>query len=452
MRSNTIIEEIVMVQGTKKVTVKNNGISRRTFLKGSAGAIAAALSVSGSGKFLTQGMFAPRLVRAQNNTVVLAIQEFTHDILRGVLPQFEEATGLTVQLEGGPVSGNDMLTKYASGFASGESPVDVMSDADDSSPTFMRAGWVKPLNDIIPQETWDDFPASMQAHIDGFLSIEGVRYRIPHEFAVGYFFNRQDWLDEKGLSAPATWEELVNVGLEFTDADNDVWGTTDGLIKPALLYVYVAYLTAQSGGNVFEFDEATGDALQFLYDMIHTHKVFPETALNNDYTAQNELYMADKVAFMRQWPFFQGVAEGNSDWFAPEKLVITVPPAGPAGSKSWIGGWGYSIPTYAPNSEGAEELIRFLTSKEIAPVLAEQQGFLLTPRTSILEVLDQDNPLVQAMSLYATEDVFAARPFHPRVAEAQTVVDDMASLFLSNQSSLSDALAQGKELIAALDE
>jgi hypothetical protein len=97
-------------------------------------------------------------------------------------------------------------------------------------------------------------------------------------------------------------------------------------------------------------------------------------------------------------------------------------------------------------------LIRFLTSKEIAPVLAEQQGFLLTPRTSILEVLDQDNPLVQAMSLYATEDVFAARPFHPRVAEAQTVVDDMASLFLSNQSSLSDALAQGKELIAALDE
>ena len=130
-------------------------------------------------------------------------------------------------------------------------------------------------------------------------------------------------------------------------------------------------------------------------------KSSPETALNNDYTAQNELYMADKVAFMRQWPFFQGVAEGNEDWFAPEKLVITVPPAGPAGSKSWIGGWGYSIPTFAPNPDGAAELLRYLTSTEIAPVLAEQQGFLLTPRISILEVLDQDNPLVQAMALYA---------------------------------------------------
>ncbi|MBC7815110.1 MAG: extracellular solute-binding protein [Burkholderiales bacterium] len=382
---------------------------------------------------------------------MLAVQQLAHEAMLSVLPQFTEATGLEVQLEGGPVSGNEMLTRYAAAFASGTSPVDVFSDADDSSPTFMRAGWVMPLNDIIPQETWDDFPASMQAHIDGFLSIEGIRYRIPHEFAVGYFFTRQDWLDENGLSVPTTWEELVSVGQEIADPANDIWATTDGLIKPALLYVYIAYLTAQAGGNVFEFDEATGEALQFLYDMIYTHQIFPETALNNDYTAQNELYMQDRVAFMRQWPFFQAVAEGNTDWYAPEKLVITLPPAGPAGSKSWIGGWGWSVPTYAPNPEGAAELIRFLTSPEIAPVLAEQQGFLLTPRTSILAVLDQEDPLVQAMALYAEEDVYAARPFHPRVSEAQTVVDDVASLFLSNQSSLSDALQQGKDLIAALD-
>jgi ABC-type glycerol-3-phosphate transport system substrate-binding protein len=432
--------------------ILKSSVSRRTFLKGTAAAVAA--GIAGGGMFAKQGIFAPRLSRAQSNTVVLAVQNTAnfHEVLKGVLTKFEEDTGLTVEMEGGPISGNEMLTKYSAAFASGTSPVDVMSDADDSSPTFMRAGWVKPLNDIIPQETWDDFPDSMKAHIDGFLSIDGERYRIPHEFAVGYFFNRQDWLDEKGLSAPATWEELVNTGKEFTDAANGVWGTTDGLTKPALLYVFVAYLTAQAGGKVFDFDEQTGEALQFLYDMIYTHQIFPETALNNDYTAQNALYTADKVAFMRQWPFFQGVAEGAADWYAPEKVVITVPPAGPAGSKSWIGGWGFSIPTYAPNPDGAAELLKYLTSTEVAPLLAEQQGFFLTPRKSILAVLDPENPLVQAMSLYAEKDVFSARPFHPRVAEAQTVVDDVASLFLSKQSSLADALAQGKQLIAALDE
>lgn len=427
-------------------------LSRRTFLKGSAGAIATALAASGGSKILAHGVFAPRVIQ-DNKTVIFAIQAFAHPAIQSVLPKFEADTGLKVQLEGGPVSGNEMLTKYSPAFASGTSPVDLFSDADDDSPTFMRAGWVMPLNDIIPQETWDDFPPSMQDHINGFLSIEGVKYRIPHEFAVGYFFTRKDWLDEKGLKAPTTWDELVEVGKEMTDSANGVWGTTDGLIKPALLYVFVAYLTAQAGGKVFEFDEQTGVALQFLHDMIHTHKIFPEEALNQGYTEQNELYMSDKVAFMRQWPFFQGVAEGNTDWYGADKLIIELPPAGPAGSKSWIGGWGYSIPTYAPNPDGAKALIQYLTSKEVAPELAKQQGFLLTPRYSILEALkDSDDELIAAMGVYAENDVFAARPFHPKVAEAQTVVDDAASLFLTNQMSLADALKYGQEQIAALDE
>ncbi len=436
----------------KKQFNKQHGMSRRTFLKGSASSIAAALAVIGPGKFMTQGMFAPNLIR-QNNTVVLAIQEFAHDAVRSVLPSFEESTGLIVQLEGGPVSGNDMLTRYSAAFASGNSPVDVMSDADDSSPTFMRAGWVMPLNDVIPEETWNDFPASMQPHIDGFLSIDGTRFRIPHEFAVGYFFTRRDLLAERNLASPTTWDEMVSVGKELSDPANGIYATTDALIKPALLYVYIAYLAAQSGGEVFAFDEATGDAFQFLYDMIHTHQIFPETALNQDYTAQNQLYLDDRIAFMRQWPFFQAVAEDSADWYDAEKMVIELPPAGAAGSKSWIGGWGFSLPTSAPNPDGAMELIRYLTSVEVAPELATQQGFLLTPRNSILEALsDQENPLLDAIARYSEANVFSARPFHPRVAEAQTVVDDMASLFLTKQASLSEVLTQGQELIAALDQ
>ena len=62
------------------------------------------------------------------------------------------------------------------------------------------------------------------------------------------------------------------------------------------------------------------------------------------------------------------------------------------------------------------------------------------------------DPLVQAMAFYAENDVFAPRAFHPRVAEAQTVVDDMASLFLTNQASLADVLKQGKQLIEDLNE
>jgi len=423
------------------------GISRRTFLKGTGAVVAGAAL---GGKFATQGIFKPNVVHAQKE-VVMAVQQFAHDAIKAVLPDFEKATGLTVTLEGGPASGNEMLTKYSTAFAAGNSPVDVVSDADESGPVFYRAGYMLPLDDVIPQENWDDLPAIFDDQIAKFHSYDGVRYRFPHEFAVGYFWTRKDWLDAKNITAPASWDEMVEKGKMFLDPANGVWATTDGLLKPGLLYVFVAYLTAQAGGSVFDFDEGTGTALQFLYDMMYTHKIFPDTALNDDYNKQNELYMADKIAFMRQWPFFQSVAEGNKEWYKPEKVAIELPPAGPAGRKTWWGGWGWSVPKFAPNLDGAKELIKFITSPEVAPKLAEGQSWFVVPRKSVVEYFkDKNNPILEAANWYVAESVLSPRPFHPRVAEAQTIVDDMAALFLTKQAKLSDVLKQGKEQIAAL--
>jgi ABC-type glycerol-3-phosphate transport system substrate-binding protein len=156
---------------------------------------------------------------------------------------------------------------------------------------------------------------------------------------------------------------------------------------------------------------------------------------------------------MRQWPFFQSVAEGDQEWFKPEKLTIELPPAGTAGSKAWWGGWGFSIPKFAPNMDGAKELVKYLTSNEIAPKLAQGQSWFIMPRASILKAFEgQDNPIVAAMGAYAEAGVPAARPYHPKVAEAQTIVDDAASQFLTNQLSLADALKFGQDQIKALGE
>ena len=60
------------------------------------------------------------MARAQSKEVVLAIQQFAHDAIKSVLPDFEKSSGLTVKLEGGPITGNDMLTRYSSAFAAGK--------------------------------------------------------------------------------------------------------------------------------------------------------------------------------------------------------------------------------------------------------------------------------------------------------------------------------------------
>jgi len=187
--------------------------------------------------------------------------------------------------------------------------------------------------------------------------------------------------------------------------------------------------------------------------MIYTHKIMPETALNDDYTAQNELYFNDKIAFMRQWPFVINAAEERTDWYAPEKLVVSLPPAGSAGGKTWTGGSGWDIPKFAPNPEGAQELIRFLTRADIAIQLARAQSFLGCLRDSIVTALSAENhPLAQYWQLYADADAVVPRAFHPKVAQAQNVVEDMASLFLFGQASLADVMKEGPRLIAELEE
>jgi len=147
----------------------------------------------------------------------------------------------------------------------------------------------------------------------------------------------------------------------------------------------LAYLASQSGGKIFEFDDGTAKAFQFLYDMIHKHEIFPLDALNQDYNAQNEFYFQDKVPFMRQWPFVYGVGKDRKDWFAPNKMVVELPPAGPAGSHSWTGAWGWEIPKFAPNPDGAKQAVAYMTSVKAAPVMAKGYGGFILPRKSVVE-------------------------------------------------------------------
>lgn len=430
----------------------NRTISRRQLLR--TGAAATAITATGimsskstSASTSKAPAYVRKLSQSSGLTLKLAIQAFAHDALKPVLADWSTSTGNTVELESGPVTGQEMITKYAPAFQSGTSPVDVISDADDSSPTFMRAGWIESLEGAIPDTTWSDFPESFTQQIETWHSFDGVRYRIPHEFAIGYTFYRKDWFDEKGTESPKSWDEVVSIGKEFT-AD-PVWGTLDGLTKPGLMYVYLAYLTAQSGGKIFEFDDATAEAFQFAYDLIHTHKIMPETALSGDYTFQNEEYMNGHVAFMRQWPFFWDVSRGDAERYKDGMAEIALPPAGPAGAFSWWGGWGFSVPKFAPNKEAALDLVAYITAPEQIVRLAEGQSFFATPRASILEAMG-DNGLAPYMKLYADNNVPSARPFHEKIAEAQAVVDDVGSLFLTNQSSLEDALSTGRDRIASL--
>jgi ABC-type glycerol-3-phosphate transport system substrate-binding protein len=424
--------------------IGRRGISRRAFLH-VAVAVSGATLVACATPFVQAPPSAP--TQTGRKTLKLDIQSFAHAGLRPVLDTWTARTGHAVELVSGPPTDEEVIARYTSAFRAGTSPADVISVSDGSGPGFYRAGWIEPLDDVIPQATWDDFPRLFNSQIEVWHSYQGRRYRVPHEFGMSYFWYRKDWFDRQNMTPPKTWDEFVEIGKQFTQGS--VSGTLEGLKRNGLVWVFMAYLTTQAGGEVFSFDEPTAVAFEFAYNLIHTHKILPERAIDIDYGQQNEAYMQDKVAMMRQWPFFWDVSRGNASWYAPGKAEIALPPAGPAGAKNFWGGWGFSVPKYAPNKAEALDLIRWITSNDNAPLLAKGQSWFIMPRKSILAALG-DYGLIPAMKMYIENDVPVVRRFHEKVYDAALIVDDVGYQYLTKKLSLDEAMRRGRERISAL--
>ena len=435
-------------------------ITRRDFIrKAGAAAAGAALAAKAPGlasAAVSSKPFGMPYIKRQR-TVRVAVGGWAEESMRNLLEQsdFTQQTGINVEIVIRSDVKETELTKIVGAVQANTSPYDVIDFEDELTTTLSQANYVIGLDDIIPDEMWEDFSPEMVAYSDVWSKYNGETFRIIHNWEMPIWWYRKDWFDERGVDVPTTWEEVAAMGEVFTDEENGVWATEDGLIKGAFLNVYLAWITLQAGGNPFEVGDEYRTALQYIYDLMHTHKTLNPASLQKDYNQQNGDYLADKVAFMRQWPFFGDVArsEENAEWFSEDKVAIGLPPVGPGGpsGSTYPAAWGFGIIRTSPNIEEAKELVSWLATNEAA-VAAMKAGFwFLNARKSVLAEAPQDNWLVQQIQMYTDAGVIGVRPHHPRFVEALTILEDNASAYLTNQVSLDDALEQTRAQLEDLE-
>ena len=256
---------------------------------------------------------------ASSGNVRIAVGGWAEQNMKDLLAKldFTKQSGITVEIVLRTDTKETELTRLASAVQSGTSPYDIIDFEDELTTTFSRAGYVIGLDDLLPADFWDDFSQEMIDYSKTWSTYNNQTFRIIHNWEMPYWWYRKDWFDQKGVSVPTTWEEVKAMGKTFTDEAKGVWATEDGLIKGAFLNVYLAWATLQAGGNPFDVGEPYKEALQYIYDLMYTDKTFNPASLQKDYNQQNGDYIADKVAFMRQWPFFGDFArsDDNKAWF-----------------------------------------------------------------------------------------------------------------------------------------
>jgi multiple sugar transport system substrate-binding protein len=402
----------------------------------------------------TAAVAVPTVLKKRKVTIAVGAwaEQNTKDLLAKT--NFTQQTGIDVEVMLRTDTKETELARLASAFQAGTSPYDVIDFEDELTTSFSRAGYVIGLDDILPKDLWDDFSPAMTEYTKVWSAYKGETFRVIHNFESPYWFYRKDWFDQKGLKPPTTWDEVKPLGQVFTDETKNVWASEDGIMKGAFMNVYMAWLTLQAGGNPFDVGDPLKQALEYAYDLMYTSKVLNPASMQKTYDQQNADYIADKVAFMRQWPFFGDGArtDANKAWFSEDKVAIALPPMGPGGKAggTYAAGWGYGIVKTAPNLAEAKELLTFLVSTPVA-VEAVKVGFwFLNPRKSVLAAAPQDSWIVKAMKFYTDAGIIGVRPFHPQFVEALTILEDAASAYLTKQISIDDAMKQTKDQLAAL--
>jgi len=440
-------------------------ISRRDFLR-LAGITAAGAAVASCGTPAAPQPAAPAATQAaatiaapavaKAKKVRIAVGGWAEQNMKDLLAktEFTKNTGIEVEIVLRTDTKETELTRLASAVQAGTSPYDVIDFEDELTTTLSQAGYVIGLDDLISKDIWDDFSPEMVAYSKLWSAHNGETFRVIHNWEMPYWWYRKDWFDAKGVKPPTTWDEVKKMGEVFTDDETGVWASEDGLMKGAFLNVYLAWTTLQAGGNPFDVGDAYKQALEYTYDLMYTSKVLNPASLQKDYTPQNADYVADKVAFMRQWPFFGDVArsEDNKKWFSEDKVAIALPPVGPGGKagSTYTAAWGFGIVKTSPNLAEAKELLKFLIQTDTA-VEAMKVGFLfLNARKSVLAAAPQDNWLVKNMKMYTDSGVIGVRPYHPQFVEALTVLEDTAAGYLTKQISLDESMKQAKDRLAKL--
>jgi len=357
------------------------------------------------------------------------------DAIKPFLPEFEAATGITVNVES---FFEDQLTqKLTVQFASGSTTPDVfMYRPLQEGKLFYKNGWLNDLDSYTKDDAEYDFEDFFKTAV-GTTMVEGKLAGIPIITEQEILYYRKDLLEEKGIAVPKTIDELVAAAKLLHDPKNEMYGfVARGQLSP--LVTQVSSFIYSEGGDFITDGKAsvnTPEAIKGMTIYANLLKDYgPPGVLNMSWPQAIGIFAQGKVAFYTD---ANSIYKNATD---PEKSKIgdnvgfAVFPAGAAGSKPYnVTSWGLAMNAKADNKDAAWEFIKWASSKEI--VLKTQQVGNPGARASVW-----DNPesttgypaqLVEVIKESAKGGVDHDRPTVISVGEARDTVGEIVQRMIT---------------------
>jgi len=211
--------------------------------------------------------------------------------------EYEEKFGVKVVAEAVPLS--DVFTKINVTYGTSAQYSAFLTGYIGHITLFEKMGRLEPVDDII------DALGGKKDFYDGqiLFPINDKTYWIPYDYNLAYGYIRKDWLQEKGLSVPKTWDELVNVAKEFTDKSKNRYGLimplksddSSNWVTSSLLWANDVKTFDDKWNVILDSPEMKPKVVDSLKLLQQLFPYMPEKAANATYGDLTEAFVGEQV-------------------------------------------------------------------------------------------------------------------------------------------------------------
>ncbi len=330
---------------------------------------------------------------------VLAINSPQVVAFEHIVPAFEEATGIRVNVEKGGEA--EVLTKLDLELTSGAGAYDMLHVFSQAMPKYVKAEWLSPLDDYVadPQLTsaehymFDDFFASTVKQLSG----NGQLMAAPLFVATQIFYYRKDIFEQNGVTdLPQTFDDLVTV-CEAVDENPLKAIALRGARGQSLnMWNWTAYLHGFGGEFFKSYDSESPDfmvpildqpeaveAADYYANLIQNYA--PEGTVTWGWQEASRAFMQGNTAMIQEGSPFGGpfMDPEQSTVASEDKLACFVIPAGPGGHSAPSAAHGWAIPAGSQQKEAAWLLIEWATAPESWFISTIETPYAMAPRASV---------------------------------------------------------------------
>ncbi|HTX72265.1 MAG TPA: extracellular solute-binding protein [Rectinemataceae bacterium] len=375
--------------------------------------------------------------------------------LQQMVPEFEKATGIKVNIE--MLQPPQVYTKTSVAVGKDSSDYDLVAMDEGNVPIFSSL--------MTPYSTWPagkKFPKTDPKTVTpAMLDVgmwNGQLIGLPINGNLYVWMTRKDLIENPqyrkdfkakynyDLGVPKTFQQMLDMGTFFNDRGiaagfGPFNGGPAGVLGEAI-FMWESYgttfITFANGTYKVTLDKDKAVQGMELYKKLMT--ISPKGAETMAHVERQAAFAADPkgVFSMFIWPAQIAAYEDPDKSLVSGKIVYSAPPAGPAKRVAVRGTWALGIPLASKQKQAAAEFVYWWASKDIASRLVEANT--VPARTDALTdpKFAKSKPWLAAIAdsmKYAT-----ARPRLKEIAQIQDVVKKYWIMGITGQMPCPDAV------------